>query len=423
MQNKVGKEDNFLNLQSEDGCKRVFHIVMNMKPDDAEEGDIDALDKLITSNPEYLQVQSNVSFPFQNPSDIYSRDEKGENETDFTPLQIAILNHAPPEVVEILLSVGNLNIKTSKGRTARECAESLTTGEELSDESSTKVKNAFAAIDLIDTHLKNSLRVIQLRRTVKITQSLVESIVEGTGVEEVEKFDAKSKWMTLKCAILLTNSFSDNLLLTNSKLGPKVDSDSHPSVRAAGFKLPKNLDKITLDIEVPAGFKRLRKALLESTSPFLADQYIKEKMKNKKVSMEKWNKHDNDIGSHNPKIDFKGFIGATTKLQYVMPKSLMVSANTAYETTAITEYNDDCFAVKKITKNPEVPYGKKFETHTQWVFVNSGSYKCHMICSMSAVFPKGKPMVAWKIKNGMISGCTESHVALAETIVEHAGNE
>lgn len=426
MQNKEGKEDNFLTLQSEDGCKRVFDIVMNMKSGDVEEGDIDVLDKLITSNPEYLRVQSSVSFPFQNPSDIYSRDEKGENETGFTPLQIAILNHAPPEVVQILVSEGNLNIKTSKGRTARECAESLTTGEELSDESSTKVKNAFAAIELIDTNLQGTLRVSKLRNTVKMAQTLVGSIMEGAGaekvagIEEVEEFNAKSKWVTVKCAVLMV---SDYLILTHSMLGPKVDSDSHPAVRPAGFKIPKKLDTITLDIEVPAGFKRLRKAFLKSTSTFLVDQYYKEKMKNKEVKVEKWNKHDNHIGSHNPQIDLKDIIGATTKLQYVMPKSLMVSANTAYETISITEYNDHCFAVKKITKNPEVPFGNKFETHTQWVFVNNGSYKCQMVCSVSAVFPKGKPMIAWKIKNAMISGCTDGHVLLAEAIVENAGNE
>jgi len=420
MQNKDDKDGVFLTDSSEEECKKLFDIVTNIKPDVVEEADIDELDKLVRSHPEWLKVQSTVPVPIQNSSDIHSRDAKSENESACTPLEIAILNHAQPEVVDALLLGGDLSHKTSKGRTARECAELMTNGEELTDESSVDVKNAFAAIELIDANLNSTLRVTKLRQTVKLAESMLVSLEEGADLDVDKEFDAKSKWMKIKTTL----KFAGTLMLKHSNLGPKVESDSHPAVRPAGFKLPQNLDKVTLDIELPAGFKRLRKALLKSTSSFLLDQYYTEKMGNKDVKLEKWNKHDDHIGCHNNEIDQKDFPGAKTKLQYLMPKSLMVSANTAYETITITEYNNHCFTVQKITKNPDVPYGKKFETHTQWVLVNNGCYKCRMICSTSAVFPKGKPaMVAWKIKSGMLSGCTDAHVKLAETIVAHAGNE
>lgn len=46
-----------------------------------------------------------------------------------------------------------------------------------------------------------------------------------------------------------------------------------------------------------------------------------------------------------------------------------------------------------------------------------------MTTSVSCVFPKKKPMVAWKIKNAMYSACTDSAILEGKAICDHAGNE
>ena len=78
--------------------------------------------------------------------------------------------------------------------------------------------------------------------------------------------------------------------------------------------------------------------------------------------------------------------------------------------------------LEQVTKNPEVPFGNTFEARSKCIITSMGNYRCNMVCSVSAVFPKKKPMIAWKIKNAMYSGCTDADLSLSEIICEHAGN-
>lgn len=248
--------------------------------------------------------------------------------------------------------------------------------------------------------------------------SMIEEGEEGT--ETTDTFDAKAKWKKMKHTL----KFASHLLLEHSSLGPRVAKDCHAAVCPAGFKVPPNLNRVTVDIELPVGFNRLKYVMLDSKSNFYPKQFLEDKLKNADAKFNAWDCFDDHIGCYNPKdINEEDFIGATRKYQYLMPKSVFVSANTAHVTSTIIEYNDYCFGIKMITKNPEVPFGKKFEAHTQQIFVNRGNYRCKMVCSMEAVFPGSKPMVAWKIKNAMFSGCLASDVAFGELVCKHAGSE
>ena len=103
-----------------------------------------------------------------------------------------------------------------------------------------------------------------------------------------------------------------------------------------------------------------------------------------------------------------------------MPKSAFVKANTCYDKTTISEYNDYYFVIKSETRTPEVPYGNTFVTHTQIAIMDKGNDRCHMTCSVEAEFPNGPPMVGRQIKSGMRAGTAESFILLGETICRYA---
>jgi hypothetical protein len=101
-----------------------------------------------------------------------------------------------------------------------------------------------------------------------------------------------------------------------------------------------------------------------------------------------------------------------------MPKSGIVSANMAYTTETIVEYSSYCIAIKRIAKNPDVPFGKTFEAHCLDVFVNAGNNTCRMITSAEPIFYGKPPFIAWKIKTAMYDGITTKSVDLGKSICE-----
>ena len=143
---------------------------------------------------------------------------------------------------------------------------------------------------------------------------------------------------------------------------------------------------------------------------------------NSRVKMDPWNIHDDSIGDRED-MDATNFIGAERKCQYLMPRSGMVKANMAYETHSIVDYNDYAFLTRKVTKNPDVPYGTSFECHVQTIFINMGYNNVRMVASVEAKFIGKPPMVAWKIKNAMYNGVTDFFVVNREIICEHAFQE
>lgn len=64
----------------------------------------------------------------------------------------------------------------------------------------------------------------------------------------------------------------------------------------------------------------------------------------------------------------------------------MVPANMTYTTETIVEYSDYCIAIKRIAKNPDVPFGKTFEAHCLEVYLNTGKNTTQMITSAKANF-------------------------------------
>ena len=66
-------------------------------------------------------------------------------------------------------------------------------------------------------------------------------------------------------------------------LGPAVKSDSGPAPpKPAGFEIPSNLAFVGLELDVPVGFKRLRWALLSSSSTFMEQAVFRQEAKYEK---------------------------------------------------------------------------------------------------------------------------------------------
>jgi len=140
------------------------------------------------------------------------------------------------------------------------------------------------------------------------------------------------------------------------------------------------------------------------------------------IDYEPWDKYDGEIGSEQTPddMDESQFIGARMKFQYLMPKSVFVKENMAYEDIELTTYNDFFFSLKKEISNPDVPYGKTFRSLSQIVIRNAGVNSCHMIWSCEAKFPNGPPMVGRQIQSAMRAGTTDTSVLVGENICKYA---
>jgi len=200
-----------------------------------------------------------------------------------------------------------------------------------------------------------------------------------------------------------------------SLLGPEESRDTLLHVIPEDFFIPENLEH-SLSIDLPVGFYRLRRAMLNYDTGFWNEQVLKNTLNYQNVKSSFW-----DIGSSltnlKENIDPTDLVGAIRKTEYLMPKTKLVRANMAYETATLTAYNDHCFAIDISTDTPEVPFGKTFVAHTKIVVLNTGENSCRMICSVQAEFPNGPPLgVGWQIKKGMKAGTMEVFQKIGMTI-------
>ncbi|GKY92133.1 hypothetical protein MPSEU_000184700 [Mayamaea pseudoterrestris] len=212
-------------------------------------------------------------------------------------------------------------------------------------------------------------------------------------------------------------------LILGNYLGPTIKTDKEPAPPIPeGFKLPENLKYISLEVELPVGFRRLRWALLSDESKFTLDVMMKAEGKYENITINPWERYSDHIGKVILPDDVKpdDFVGVSKEQQYLMPKSAFVSANMAYDTVFIAAYNDNCFAIKKKTHTPDVPFGGTFFSWTMLLFENLGGNSVKMTCSVEAEFPNGPPMIARQIESGLRGGTAESFVSLGETITKYS---
>ena len=226
-------------------------------------------------------------------------------ETDFTPLHLAVLSGAAPDVIEYILNTKPecLKLHTNQGRKAIDCAKFAVIHQLASpppdDEStvvSTPIKNIFAAIEILETFERNQRKKEQLSsfissRSIRLERSYrsllhnnstgnndaLTSIDTNYDVDSMNTslFDPKKEWKKI-------SSFSKRMLSSFSvrtPLGPEVEMDDEEllGVPSDFDTLPK-LAHLCIDIDLPVGFQRLRWAFLSSDSNFVNDEIHKKKL-------------------------------------------------------------------------------------------------------------------------------------------------
>lgn len=205
-------------------------------------------------------------------------------------------------------------------------------------------------------------------------------------------------------------------------LGPFINGDdTGVGSIPEELKLPANLETVVFDSELPVGYRRLRKALLFN-STFMEEAIFIDALSYTDITIQPWDKYDGLMGESITAdgINDSDFIGAKRDAQYLMPASVFVKANMAYESSELIAYNDYFFSVKRRTINPDVPYGRTFCAYTQITIQNAGSNKCRMVCSVEAEFPKGPPIVARSIKSAMRQGVYDMFLEIGGAIENYA---
>lgn len=80
-------------------------------------------------------------------------EEESKLETGFSPLHFAIMNSAEPSVIEVLTRVSprSIYLKTSRGRTALDCAQYIVRQHWLyGTDDQAEIKNTFGSIDILE---------------------------------------------------------------------------------------------------------------------------------------------------------------------------------------------------------------------------------------------------------------------------------
>ena len=139
-------------------------------------------------------------------------------------------------------------------------------------------------------------------------------------------------------------------VILGNLLGPPIKADKDPAPPLPeGFAMPADLEFVSLEVELPVGFRRLRWAILSDASTFVSEAVMKTEAKYEIITINPWERYCEHIGNAVLPDDVKPdeFVGVTKEQEYLMPKSAFVSANMAYDTVEIIAYNDACFAIKK----------------------------------------------------------------------------
>ena len=87
-------------------------------------------------------------------------------------------------------------------------------------------------------------------------------------------FDAKHEWRKLGNLIRFTGGLKRDTIM----LGSMVEEDGCKVVEPPGYVKWKNYSHLCVEIEVPVGFRRLRRAMLNSNSRFHTVEVLENKL-------------------------------------------------------------------------------------------------------------------------------------------------
>ena len=221
-------------------------------------------------------------------------DTSSDVETDFTPLHLAVLSGAPPDVIELLLNARPecITLETSQKRTAFDCAKYAVIHQLSSiDDSvvSKTTKNIFAAIEILQTFERIQKKKNRLNSFISQRSSLLDRSLKSTSTERRQHpastilvdnnvdFNDDDSFAPQKIAVAFSKRLLNSLSFT-SPFGVPVDLDQEDVQIPDNFTVPPKLAHSCVDLELPVGFRQLRRAMLNRRSTFVTNELMKKKL-------------------------------------------------------------------------------------------------------------------------------------------------
>ncbi len=345
--------------------------------------------------------------------DDYWGDEKG-----MTNLHRAILKKADADKIHQLLEVSPecMDIVSTADRTPFECAKMLLIRGLLNKDPISTMANTFIALEVMQAYREEHNQ--EFEEGFNATAALSKANVNNLQTKDRKNWGSRAdtyEYMKRFVAMNLSGS---------SLLGKLVTADNDSAVQPFEYIPPANLKHVNLRINVPVGFRRLRKALLSQRTDFLKIAVFSERLGYKKIKIIPWNKHAKAIGHQRLRKgeSWSEFIGAVKTMQYMVPKSEIGGGHMAYETVELIEYNDFCYAFKSIIKTPDLPFGSEYETHCLIIVIDKGINNSRLLCSSEMVVTGMSLDDDWQVRNSMRHRATNYFHALADAVCLHAGD-
>ncbi len=345
-------------------------------------------------------------------------EEDWQHEKGMTDLHRAVLKRVEPEDIQKLLeeSPECMDIVSTADRTPFECAKDLLIRGLIKKTPMSRLTNTFVTLEAMQAYRESQGE--EVPEDFDATMALSKADVSHYGCSPRKEFGSRAdNYEYMK-------TFVEMNLKGRSLLGDMVVADNDSAVQPYEYYPPANLAHVNLRVNVPAGYRRLRRAFLSADSPFVSVAVYHERCKYRKMKAIPWNKCGQSIGKI--KLDkrekWSNFIGAEKTMQYICPGTDEVGpTHVAYERMELIEYNDFCFAVKSIVKTPDLPYGSEYETAFQILFIDKGINNCRLICSSEVVVTGMALDDDWQVRNAMRHRATDYFFAVADAICMHSG--
>ena len=198
-----------------------------------------------------------------------SEDRAMDNEKGLTPLHRAIMGKDDPEKVQELLEISPecMDIQSTEERTPLECAKVMLIKALLNDESLLTMHNTFIALELMQAYDEERDDNNHLNATTALSRANVEALK----TKEDKQFGQPGDSYTFMKKFIAMNG--------SSLLGREVKADNDSAIQPKEFYPPNNLSHVNLRVNLPVGYRRIRRAILSSRSGFIPEAVMKTRMK------------------------------------------------------------------------------------------------------------------------------------------------
>ena len=333
-----------------------------------------------------------------------------------TALHRAVLRREDRETIQILI------------QQSPECIDLVSRAQKISPYNLSKdmLIKGIQSEDLVSSNLYNTFEALKMMQAYKHTHGNQENetnVMVHLRIWKEKKrktFGSTSdKYEYIKGVIAIDQS-------GKSLLGNYVTIDGDEALEPYDYLLPVDLKYVNLTLTVNVGFRRLRRAFLSNKSDFLTHGVLSNALGYQNVQSMVWDRHGKQIGDArlNDRERCSDYIGSRKVFSYIVPKCNTIDAHIVYESMEIIEYNNYCFGVVSVLKEPDVPNGSEYETKMQTVFIDKGRNSCKMICSsqFDTVGMRQNVDDDWQIRKVSKYRASRYFAALAETILRNAGD-